>query len=129
MIRYTIFQIDHTLDTRNYLFMPQEFLLNHGDSFPPPKDIYKEIYCECRPKFDPEGVYTRFNVNHPADYRGRSLSMSDIIRYSLSGSKTLDLYCDHVGYVGVDFSPEKEVEKEPEYTQANAGTSELVTLY
>ena len=129
MIRYTIFQIDHTLDNQNYLFMPQEFLLNHGDSFPPSKDIYKEIYCECQPKFDPEGVYTRFNVNHPADYRGRSLSMSDIVRYSLSGSKTLDLYCDHVGYVGVDFSPEKEVEKEPVYTPATAETSELVTLY
>lgn len=129
MIRYTIFQIDHTLDKRNYLFMPQEFLLNHGDSFPPPLNIYREIYSECQAKFDPEAVFTRFNVNHPTDYKGRSLSMSDIIRYSLSGSKTLDLYCDHVGYIGVDFSPEKEVEKEPVYTPATAGTSELVMLY
>ena len=39
MIRFTILQIDHKLDNRNYLFMPQEFLLAHGDPFPPPRKI------------------------------------------------------------------------------------------
>ena len=29
MIRFTILQIDHKLDNRNYLFMSQDFLLGH----------------------------------------------------------------------------------------------------
>lgn len=129
MIRYSIFQIDHNLDNRNYLFTPQEFLLNHGDPFPPPKKIYKEVYSECQPRFDPEAVYTRFNINHPADYTGRSLSISDFVRYHLPGGQTLDLYCDHVGYIGIDLRPRKDVAKPPEYTPATESSSELVTLY
>ena len=129
MIRFTILQIDHKLDNRNYLFMPQEFLLGHGDPFPPPRNIYEEVYSECQPKFDPEAVFTRFNIHHPEDYRGRSLSMSDIIRYHLPNGETLDLYCDHIGYVGVDLRQGYEVAKEPEYTPASDRTSEVVSLF
>lgn len=129
MIRYTILQIDHTQDNRNYMFMPQDFLLSHGDTFPPPKDIYKEVYTECQPKFNPEAVYTRFNVNHPMDYKGRSLSISDIIRYTLPNGEVLDLYCDHVGYVGVDQRSESKVAKEPEYSPATDRTSDVVSLF
>ncbi len=129
MIRYTIFQIDHKVDKRNYMFMPQDFLLKHGDEFPPPKDMYREVYSEWQPKFDPEFVFTRFNTNHPADYKGRSLSISDIIRYTFSSGKTVDLYCDHVGYIGVDLESDKKVAKEPEYTPASETSSEIVTLF
>ena len=129
MIRFTILQIDHKLDNRNYLFMPQEFLLAHGDPFPPPRKIYEEVYSECQPKFDPEAVFTRFNINHPEDYRGRSLSISDIVRYHLPGGDILDLYCDHVGYVGVDLRQGYEVAKEPEYIPASDRTSDVVSLF
>lgn len=40
-----------------------------------------------------EDLYYVFNVNHPKDYRGRSLSMSDVIQLDSDY-----YYCDMVGW-------------------------------
>lgn len=129
MIRFTILQIEHKSDNRNYLFTAEDFLLEQGVTFPPPRKIYEEVYADCQPKFDPEAVFTRFNINHPEDYRGRSLSISDIIRYHLPNGEILDLYCDHVGYVAVELRPGHEIAKKPEYTPASDRTSDVVSLF
>lgn len=129
VIRYTILQIDHKLDNRNYMFMSQDFLLSHGDPFPPPRKIYEEVYADCQPRFDPEAVFKRFNINHPEDYRGRSLSISDIIRYHLPNGDTLDLYCDHIGYIGVELRQGYEIARAPEYKPGSDRTSDVASLF
>ena len=129
MIRYTILQINHKLDDKNYMFMSQEFLLGHGDTFPPPRKIYEEVYADCQERFDPEAVFTRFNINHPEDYRGRSLSISDIIRYHFPNGEILDLYCDHIGYIGVDLRNGHEIAKEPKYTPCSDRTLNVASLF
>lgn len=46
-----------------------------------------------------EELFTELNINHPADYRGHSLSVSDII--------VIDdhyYYCDSIGWKEVNFN-------------------------
>ena len=51
---------------------------------------------------DLEALYEKFNVDHPAGYRGHSLSMSDIVElYDETGSSFH--YVDRFGFQQVDF--------------------------
>ncbi len=51
-----------------------------------------------------ERIYYRFNLEHPQDYRGRSLSMSDVGElYDDAGRRYF--YCDRMGFSPVKFSP------------------------
>ena len=44
-----------------------------------------------------ENVYTRFNIRHPEDFRGHSLSTSDVVILS-SGKNVKAFYCDWIGF-------------------------------
>ena len=44
-----------------------------------------------------EGLYTRFNLNRPDDFRGHSLSVSDVIAFNLNG-QTECYYTDSFGF-------------------------------
>lgn len=131
MIRFSLHQIDpDSKIRRTHKFCTcREILSQPKCSFPPPEKEYQTVYEACQPSFDPDAILTRFNMFHPKDFTGHSLSTSDIIRYHLSFGKILNLYCNRDGYMAIDFSLEKEIEREPKYTPATAGTSELVTLY
>lgn len=49
------------------------------------------------PKAILEGLYTRFNLNRPDDFRGHSLSVSDVIALNLNG-QTECYYTDSFGF-------------------------------
>lgn len=42
-------------------------------------------------------LYTKFNIDHPADFKGHSLSMSDIIVLNDHAKRT-SWYCDSFGF-------------------------------
>lgn len=44
-----------------------------------------------------ENIYYRFNQEHPADYRGRPLSVSDVVVTNIAGEKKA-YYCDRFGF-------------------------------
>lgn len=44
-----------------------------------------------------ENVYTRFNFRHPEDFRGHSLSMSDVVVLTMGDVKKA-YYCDSIGF-------------------------------
>lgn len=61
-----------------------------------------------------EGIYTVFNTNHPADYKGRSLSVGDVVITTIDGKRTAN-FVDSVGFKDIpyflilkenDFQPE-----------------------
>lgn len=52
-----------------------------------------------------EKVYTRFNVRHPADFKGHSLSVSDVVVLSKENQRKA-FYCDSFGFAEL---PEKFV--------------------
>ena len=129
MISYTIFQIDSKGDGVKNLFLCRKDSLKLGLPFPPDLNFYREVYTDTQDNLNPEEVHRKFNFNHPADYRGRSLSVSDIIRYTLPSGKYLYLYCDEFGFVGVDPDENHKVAKEPEYYPGSDILSAAVTLY
>lgn len=113
---YSILQVNTQRDTDNYAFMPSDFLISHkGTSFPPPMDIYDEVYRSEQSEFSPPQLFLIYNEYRPKDYKARSLSISDIIRYELPNGKQLYLYCDHVGFTPIDIDENHKFAKEPEY--------------
>ena len=65
-----------------------------------------------------ETIYQKFNVDHPADYKGRSLSVSDVVE--IRGSDTLNpgfYFVDSVGFKTISF--DKSLCKEPEKATVN----------
>ena len=44
-----------------------------------------------------EDIYTRFNINHPEDFRGHSLSVSDVVVLHQNGKDTAH-YVDSFGF-------------------------------
>lgn len=52
-----------------------------------------------------EKIYTRFNVRHPEDFRGHSLSTSDVVILT-KGKESQAFYCDWIGFKAL---PEKFV--------------------
>ena len=44
-----------------------------------------------------EDIYRTFNVDHPADFKGHSLSVSDVVVLHQNGQDTAH-YCDSVGF-------------------------------
>ena len=69
-----------------------------------------------------EGIYTRFNVDRPADFTGHSLSVSDIVVFHKNGQDTA-YYCDRIGFPQI---PEFLQEKQKEFTPADRETGETV---
>lgn len=53
-----------------------------------------------------ERLFEKFNLQHPADYRGRSMSVSDVVVLHENGRDTAH-FCDSIGFVEIPqfFSP------------------------
>lgn len=52
-----------------------------------------------------EEVYQMFNINHPDGYRGRSLSVSDVVEVVSEGKSTF-YFCDSIGFKEIAFDPD-----------------------
>lgn len=85
--------------------------LNHDDY----ELVYEGEVGEFRGKATLEALYTQFNTNHPEDFRGHSLSVSDVIVISVDGKDTA-YFCDSFGFTEMpEFFREKElVQENPE---------------
>ena len=73
---------------------------------------YELIYtAPLAPDTSLEDIYTRFNIDHPADFKGHSLSVSDIVVLHRDGRDAAH-YVDSIGYREV---PEffKELGRQP----------------
>lgn len=56
-------------------------------------------------------IYVKFNTKHPADFKGHSLSMSDVVVLNEDGKKTA-WFCDSYGFVEVKgFTREPQTQK------------------
>ena len=82
--------------TRDYRFEPLDAIRSNGLSVKP--ENYELVYtAPLTAKDDLESIYTRFNVDRPADFTGHSLSVSDIVVLHQDGKDTAH-YCDRAGF-------------------------------
>lgn len=103
----TIFQINTERDTNRIAFMSHENLKRFQGSQDIDCKIYDKVFegdVDCKSL---EDVYRKFNLDHPKDYKGRSLSVSDVVELKSGGKVTSGFYfCDSFGFKQVEFNPE-----------------------
>ena len=93
---FTIYQLKDGDGMRDYHFEPYDRLQAAGLAVETAN--YNLIYtAELTPGTSLEDIYTRFNIDHPADFRGHSLSVSDIVVLHQNGQDTAH-YVDSFGY-------------------------------
>ena len=82
--------------------------------------VYEGIVGEFRGNATLEALYTQFNTDHPEDFRGHSLSVSDVIVISVDGKDTA-YFCDSFGFTEMpEFFREKElVQEKPDTTKVS----------
>lgn len=96
---YDIYQLKDTPDRRDYAFEPLDRLHEQGRRV----DVqnYDKVYSGAmRPGENLESIYTRFNIDHPQDFKGHSLSVSDVVVIHEKGRETAH-YCDSFGFAEV----------------------------
>ena len=107
---FSIYQLKPGDSMRDYRFEPLDTIRNNGLSVKP--ENYEQVYtAPLTAKDDLESIYTRFNVDRPADFTGHSLSVSDIVVLHQDGKDTAH-YCDRFGFSQVPefLQPERAAE-------------------
>ena len=106
---FSIYQLKRGDETRDFRFKPYDRLAATGHTAE--QTNYDLIYtAELAPGTSLEDIYTRFNIDHPKDFKGHSLSVSDVVVLHQNGQDTAH-YVDSSGYRQVpEFlqPPEKE---------------------
>ena len=97
-----IYQLKHTPENHDISFTGLDYLEKMGKEVD--RNNYDLIYCynedlskvESMPAFL-ESVFEKFNMDHPKDYKGHSLSVSDVVAVKKDG-KISAHFVDSVGF-------------------------------
>ena len=93
---FSIYQLKQGDETRNFRFEPYDRLQAAGNVVD--KANYELVYsAELTPGTSLEDIYTRFNIDHPKDFKGHSLSVSDVVVLHQNGQDAAH-YVDSFGY-------------------------------
>lgn len=97
---YAIYQLKRDDATANLRFMNSEYLQKKG--IEPPYENYELVYTGALTKDGSqveklEDLYRVFNIEHPQDFTGHSLSVSDIVALKQAGVVSYH-YVDSIGY-------------------------------
>ena len=109
--RFGIYQLKGTDETRDFRYMAMDYLEMKG--IPVSKENYELVYTgELKEGMSLDDIFTKFNIDHPADFTGHSLSVSDVVVLHQDGENTSH-YVDSVGYREIpEFTKEMEVAAE-----------------
>ena len=100
-----IYQINPDRDENRVAFLNYEKLEHFQGSAALRSEIYDKVFegeVDCGTL---EEVYQMFNLDHPDGYRGRSLSVSDVVEV-VGEEKSTFHFCDSIGFREVDFDPD-----------------------
>ena len=118
---FSIYQLKREDETWDLRFEPYDRLQATGHAVD--RANYELIYtAPLAPDTSLEDIYTRFNLDHPADFKGHSLSVSDIVVLHQNGKDTAH-YVDSIGYQEV---PEFFKEQAQQLTPDEWETGETV---
>ena len=118
---FSIYQLKQGDETRDFRFEPYDRLQAAGNAVD--KSNYELVYsAELTPGTSLEDIYTRFNIDHPKDFKGHSLSVSDVVVLHQNGQDAAH-YVDSFGYKEV---PEFLQEKQPQLIPDDLETGETI---
>ena len=116
MTEFSIYQINTDRDDNRICFLGLDTLERFQHSKEVDPVLYDRVYdgkLDCNSL---ETIYEKFNIDHPADYKGRSLSVSDVVEIRESDTLNPGFYfVDSIGFKSISF--DKSLCKEP--TQAH----------
>ena len=124
--KYGIYQLKDSAETRDIRFMDMDYLEKEG--IPVSRENYTLVYTgELTEGMSLEDIYTKFNIDHPADFTGHSLSVSDVVVLHQDGKNTSH-YVDSVGYREIpEFTKELSVSAEIS-TEKDAARDEVTEI-
>lgn len=94
-MKIELYQISPEKDKNNLMFMNYKFMTNHGGI---DYDSYELVFeGEVNAK-RLDDIYRIFNLEHPEGYKGRNMSVSDIVYAEGLGC----FFCDSIGYKAVE---------------------------
>ena len=98
---YAILQLKREDELSDRRFLSYRYLREKGEQ--PSIDHYEVVYHgplehAAGTAEQLEGLYLRFNLDHPEDFRGHSLSVSDIVALRVDGVVSCH-YVDSIGFV------------------------------
>ena len=116
---FSIYQLKRGDETRDLRFEPYDRLQATGKAVD--KANYELIYSAAlTPGTSLEDIYTRFNIDHPKDFKGHSLSVSDVVVLHQNGQDAAH-YVDSIGYRNVPefLQPENYLKTAEQTTEQN----------
>lgn len=124
MTEFSIYQINVDRDTANVCFIGMESLEKIKGTKEVNAAAYDRVYDGKMDCISLENIYQKFNVDHPADYKGRSLSVSDVVEIRESDTLNPGFYfVDSIGFKSISF--DKSLCKEP----VEAGSGKISVLF
>ena len=108
---FSIYQLKDGEGTRDFRFEPYDRLQAAGLAVE--RGNYELIYtAPLAAGTSLDDIFTRFNIDHPKDYKGHSLSVSDVVVLHQNGQDAAH-YVDRAGYKEVpEFLQEKQPQRE-----------------
>ena len=102
-----IYQINRTRDVDRIKFLGLDSLSTFQGNQDINSRIYDMVYQGSVEAVDLEDVYRIFNTECPRDFKGHSLSVSDVVEV-VEGPGTAPgfYFCDCIGFRRVEFRPE-----------------------
>ena len=118
---FSIYQVPRGPEGRDFRYRSYEGL--QADGLSVDRKNYQLVYTAPLDKnASLDEIYHCFNMEHPADYKGRSLSMGDIVVFRQDGKQTA-YYVDRIGYREV---PEFFKEQGRQLTPDKLETGEII---
>ena len=118
---FSIYQLKDGDETRDYRFEPYDRLQAAGLAVD--RANYELVYtASFAPGTSLDDIFTRFNIDHPKDFKGHSLSVSDVVVLHQDGQDTAH-YVDRGDFKQV---PEFLQEKQPQLTPDELETGEKI---
>ena len=97
---FGIYQIKDDSPGENYAFMNMSFIESHGMQIK--KEDYELVYVgEFLGNMSLDDIFERFNIDRPKDFRGHSLSVSDIVVLN-DGEKVTAHFVDSISFEQLD---------------------------
>ena len=110
-MKINIYQINRNRDIQQLKFLCLDTVRRILHSAEPDSAAYDMVYSgnvKCR---NLEDVFTLFNSGRPEDFRGHSLSVSDVVEVEDAAGITPGFYfCDSFGFKEIPFQPELAVD-------------------
>ena len=108
---FSIYQLKDGDDTRDYRFEPYDRLQAAGLAVD--RANYELVYtAPLAPGTSLDDIFTRFNIDHPKDFKGHSLSVSDVVVLHQDGQDTAH-YVDRGDFKQIpEFLQEKQPQRE-----------------